>query len=193
MARLISMHHSAFRMLAAVALIALQSGCATSALWKDAPLDAWNEPYDDPGLKVFASEQPKDFLVVYREYEGRHDSSRVRAYWVLANQERIAEKRKPSFTRVGHQQLLAAIPVFTSVPTNSLPGLYAVTTTNRSAFAIYSQNGQVVCQTLPAYKDSVGTSARVALTPLAVACDLTVVGGFIFLEVWSEGGLSSVH
>jgi hypothetical protein len=46
---------------------------------------------------------------------------------------------------------------------------------------------------LPVYQDLSGRLKQVAITPIAVAADLTIVGGFLFVWVWSSGGLNSVH
>jgi hypothetical protein len=45
---------------------------------------------------------------------------------------------------------------------------------------------------MPVYNDGWGRTDRIALTPVAVVADLTIVGGFLFLEFWSVGGLNDV-
>jgi hypothetical protein len=157
-------------------------GCATHALWKESSLDAWNEPADEPKLQLFDAPQHKDVLVEYQEYSERHDSVHTRSYWLLKNQKRIEQRREPEFVGFPHPHHLTPIPVFTE--TNApAPGFltanYAVVSTNLHSFVLYSSNQNGGPHHLPVYNDGVGQSMRIALTPVTVVCDITIIGGFI--------------
>ena len=173
------------------------SGCATHALWKESNLDAWNEPADDPHLRLFDTPRHKDVLVVYDEYSERHDSVHQRGYWLMQNQKRIEQRRRPEFVEVLFPQNLTPIPVFvaTNAPEtgSSPPGPYAVVSTNLHSFILYSASNNGGPYRLPVYNDGSGQAARIALTPLAVLADLTIIGGFIAAEIWAGGGFNSVH
>ena len=71
----------------------LAGGCMTQKLWTESKLDEWNEPAAPSNLRVFDAEARKDFLVVYDERSGRHETVRTRAYFLNQNLGRIGEKR----------------------------------------------------------------------------------------------------
>jgi hypothetical protein len=178
----------------ALLLPLLTSGCATNALWNKTRLDAWNEPADDPRLQLFDASRQKDFLVVYDEYSERHDSTRTRAYFLNQSEKRVVQGRKPHFVSAQLSRELPPIPVLQTLPlanTSFPPTVYAVISTNKQSFTIYS-NEQRTNHDLPVYNDGWGRTDRIALTPVAVVADLTIVGGFLFLECWAEGGLNGV-
>jgi hypothetical protein len=165
-------------------------GCATHALWKESSLDAWNEPADEPKLQLYDTPQHKDVLVEYQEYSERHDSFHTRSYWLLKNQKRIEQRREPEFVGFPHPHHLTPIPVFaeTNAPATGSNAFasYAVVGTNQNSFLLYSsaQNGGPY--RLPVYNDGVGQAERIALTPLCVVADITIVGGFIACAVLAE-------
>jgi hypothetical protein len=106
----------------------------------------------------------------------------------------VEQGRKPCFVSTQLSRDLPPVPVMPALPladTNFLPALYAVISTNKQSFTIYSGNGRT-SHDLPVYNDGWGRADRIALTPVAVVADLTIVGGFLFLECWSEGGLDDV-
>jgi hypothetical protein len=178
----------------ALLLPLLASGCATHALWNKTQLDAWNEPADNPRLQLFDASRQKDFLVVYDEYSERHDSTRTRAYLLNQSEKRVEQGRKPHFVSAQRSRELPPIPVLQTLPlanTSFLPTVYAVISTNKQSFTIYS-SGQRTNHDMPVYNDGWGRTDRIALTPVAVVADLTIVGGFLFLEFWAEGGLNGV-
>jgi hypothetical protein len=172
----------------------LTGGCATNALWNKTQLDAWNEPDDNSRLQLFDASRQKDFLVVYDEYSERHDSTRTRAYFLNQNDKRVEQGRKPHFVSAQLSRELPLVPVLQTLPlanTNFLPTVYAVISTNKQSFTIYSSE-QRTNHDMPVYNDGWGRTDRIALTPVAVVADLTIVGGFLFLEFWSVGGLNDV-
>ena len=173
----------------ALLLPLLTGGCATHALWTEAQLDDWNEPVTDSKLQLFDASRQKDFLVVYDEYSERHDSTRTRAYFLNQNEKRVEQGRKPHFVGAQISGELAPVPVLQTLPlasTNSPPPIYAVVSTNRQSFTIY-RDEQRTNHDLPVYNDGRGRTDRIALTPVAVVADLTIVGGCLGY-VWLQGG-----
>ncbi len=177
----------------------LTGGCATNALWNKnkGQLDDWNEPAADPKLQLFDASRQKDFLVVYDEYSERHDSTRTRAYFLNENETRVEQGRKPHFVGAQISGELAPVPVLQTLPlanTNSPPPIYAVISTNQQSFTIY-RDEQRTNHDLPVYNDGWGRTDRIALTPVAVVADLTIVGGCLGYIWLQDGGpgLQSNH
>jgi hypothetical protein len=173
----------------ALLLPLLTGGCATHALWTEAQLDDWNEPAADPKLQLFDASQQKDFLVVYDEYSERHDSTRTRAYFLNQNEKRVEQGQKPWFVGAQLSRELPPVPVLSALPlanTNSPPPIFAIVSTNRQSFTIY-RDEQRANHDLPVYNDGWGRTDRIALTPVAMAADLTIVGGCLGY-VWLQGG-----
>jgi hypothetical protein len=178
----------------ALLLPLLTGGCATNVLWNNAQLDNCNEPAADSRLQLFDASPQRDFLVVYDEYSERHDSTRTRAYFLNQNEKRVEQGRKPHFVGVQLSRELPPVLVLRTLPlanTNFPPALYAVISTNQQSFTIY-RDEQRTNHDLPVYNDGWGRIDRIAFTPVAVVADLTIVGGFLFLECWSEGGLTGM-
>src|SRR4051812_4609807 len=92
-----------------VALLVGSSGCATHALWTEVDLDTWNEPAQNPNLRLFRNETKKDFLVVYEENRERDDIVRTKAYLLDANRERIKKQQRPQFVSAGSRKNLPAV------------------------------------------------------------------------------------
>ena len=166
------------------------SGCATSALWGEGTFARYHEPASPPNLKLFHSARCDDVLVHYDEtYEGS-GVVKPRAYWLRCNHEPAPNPHKPRFVSVKATRGLAPIPIV-SADSAAPPGqtsTYAVVSTNAPDFVLYSGEANLGCYVLPVYRDRAGRVAQVLLTPLAVVADLTIVGGFLFLEAWASGG-----
>ena len=177
----------------------LAGGCVTNALWNKTQLDAWNEPANDANVHLFEAFQQKDFLVVYDEHSERHDSIHTRAYFLNQNQKRVAQGQKPHFVSARLSHKLPPVPIFQTLPesdTNFSQIIYAVISTNKQSFTIYSGKEKTDCS-LAVYNDGRGQTDRIALTPVAVTADLTLVGGFLgcwFIYGLAESGYSTtVH
>jgi hypothetical protein len=177
----------------------LTSGCATNALWNKTQLDAWNEPASNANVHLFDASQRKDFLVVYDEYSERHDSIHTRAYFLNQNQGRVAQGQKPHFVSARASRKLSPVPIFQTLPesnTNFSQTICAVISTNGQFFTIYSGK-EKTDYNLPVYNDGQGQIDRIALTPIAVVADATIVGGVLAVLCWYELGTSdysvSVH
>ena len=174
----------------ALLLPLLTGGCATHALWTEAQLDDWNEPATDSKLQLFDASRQKDFLVVYDEYSERHDSTRTRAYFLNQNEKRVEQGRKPRFVSSQLSRELPPVPVLQTLPlanTNFSPAIYAVVSTNKQSFTIYSGQKKTDYN-LAVYNDGRGQIDRIALTPVAATADLTIVGGL--LGCWFIYGLA---
>jgi hypothetical protein len=183
----------------ALLLPLLTSGCVTNALWNKTQLDDWNEPANDANVHLFEAFQQKDFLVVYDEYSERHDSIHTRAYFLNQNQKGVAQGQKPHFVNARLSHKLPPVPIFQTLPesdTNFSQIIYAVISTNRQSFTIYSGK-EKTDYSLAVYNDGRGQIDRIALTPVAVTADLTIVGGFLgcwFIYGLAESGYSiTVH
>lgn len=177
----------------------LTGGCVTNALWNKTDLDDWNEPAQNADVRLFDARHKKDFLVVYDEYSERHDSTHTRAYFLNQNQKRVAQGQKPHFvsSRLSHK--LPPVPIFQTLPesgTNFSQTIYAVISTNRQSFTIFSGK-EKTDYSLAVYNDGRAQIDRIALTPVAVTADLTIVGGVLgccFIYGLAESGYSvSVH
>ena len=177
----------------------LTGGCATNALWNKTDLDAWNEPAQNADVRLFDARHKKDFLVVYDEYSERHDSIYTRAYFLNQNQKGVAQGQKPHFINARLSHKLPPVPIFQALPesnTNFSQTIYAVISTNKQSFSIYSGK-EKTDYSLAVYNDGRGQIYRIALTPVAVTADLTIVGGFLgcwFIYALAESGYSvTVH
>ena len=86
---------------------------------------------------------------------------------------------------------LTAVPVFQPpVPSGATPppSLFAIDATNNQSFTLYCGGRALGSHDLPVYNDGTGKYKRVALTPLAVTADLTVVGGIVGVWYWAALG-----
>jgi hypothetical protein len=166
------------------------TGCVTHALWSHGTFDEWNEPAQSPNLRLYLRPDHKDFLAVYDEYSGRHDSTHTRAYWVYGNDSRTAKRHRPEFISTNTVEGLIPLPLFTDAPvsTNAPDFLYARMLSPGREFAMYSGDRQVSYHELPTYNDGAGLSARIALTPVTVTADLVIVAVVVGVAVIVEGG-----
>jgi len=172
-------------------MLMFSGGCATHALWTETSLDAFNEPADESGLRVFNAERKKDWLVVYDEYSERSDSIYTRAYFLNANQKRIEQRRCPDFVSTNSVRGLKPVPIFLAMnapSTNPSPSFYVLAQTNNLSFTLYDGTKSSGSYTLPVYNDGKARVVRTALTPASVAADVTIVGGI--LGCWFIYGLA---
>ena len=165
----------------------LTGGCMTHKLWTASPLDEWNEPASSPNLRLFRAERQDDFLVAYDEFSERRETTRPRMYFLNPNQKLLAQHDRPHFVKVNSADNLVPMPMFSFAPTNSTEKCYAVTATNSASFDIFFGHQKISSNQLPTYKDGFGQWKRVALTPVAVVADLTIVGAVAGC-LWMEAG-----
>ena len=175
--------------------VLLLSGCATSTLWQTGQFANFHEPATPPNLSLFKSSHPNDVLVEYDESRENDDFIRRRAYWLERNTGRVRDRQKPRFVSVDHGNDLIPIPLANSPPstTPAGDGLCAVASTNGQSFALYSIDQEKGPYQLPVYADASGRTKQVLLTPITVAADLTIIGGYLFVYAWQIGALGWLH
>jgi hypothetical protein len=174
----------------------LWSGCATSALWEEGRFARFHEPANPPGLRLYRAPENADVLVEYMESLDSDESRRPRSYWLDKNAARLKDRQEPVFSSRTKEGSLEPIPILDSLPSTDSRrqlGLYAVASTNGCEFTLYSGEKSLGAFVLPVYQDKSGLAKQVALTPIAVAANLTIIGGLIFVVAWSEGGLDWIH
>lgn len=177
-------------------LLTLGSGCATNALWNNGNLEAIKEPASNVNLHLFDSKRQNDLLVVYDEYSERNDGIHTRAYWLNENETLMKQRHAPHFVNTNLLRDLPSVPVFSqrlSSETNLMQMFYAVVATNQQSFTLYSGNHEIGSHDLPFYNDGKGRVEKIALTPIAVTADLTIIGGVvvIFCGYWYAASKSS--
>lgn len=157
----------------------LGGGCVTHQLWTESKLDEWNEPAPNPNLRLFANAQMDDLLVVYYEYSERHTTTRTRAYFLKPNQASLAQHTRPRFAKVGVARNLSPVRVLSAMPIIPPESLYAIAGTNSTVFTVFFDECELGSYELPVYNDGMGRVERVALTPVAVTMDATIIGGVL--------------
>ena len=169
----------AARLLAPLLVLTLQSGCVTYKLWTNGNLEAYREPAQNSNVRLFEDPQRNDFLVIYNEFSERNNAIRTRAYWLNESQRRLKRQRAPIFARASSSRNLTPVPVFCQAPPIANPDwkFYAVCETNQDMFALYSAGRKIGSYDLPVYNDGRGKYEKMALTPLFVTADLTIIGG----------------
>jgi hypothetical protein len=155
-------------------------------------LEACNEPADNLNLRLFEAKPQTNLLVIYDESSERNEAVHTRAYWLNENQTLLDQRLCPHFTRTRSGRNLPAVPVYYDpIPAGTaLPlGLCAVVTTNRQSFTLCSNNCAIGRHDLPVYNDGKGRIEKIALTPVAVTADLSIVGCFLgYLYLLYGGG-----
>ena len=140
----------------------------------------WNErdyvvPSPDPKLAL--SQTPQGILVQYDASYERNGALHRCAYYLEPNFKRVAAGQKPIFVNPAKPGPQTVIPIFPCPAADKPPPeLCAAWSSNFCTFTIY-RRGQVLgpCN-LPVFKDRRETATQVALTPLAVTGDASVVG-----------------
>jgi hypothetical protein len=155
----------------------------TGRLWQGQDYVA---PAPDPKLAL--AQTPQGVLVEYDAlYEHSGDLHR-RAYYLAPNVKRVAAGQKPIFIDPAKAGLQTVIPIFPhSITNGSPPELYAVCTSNFCTFTIHHRGQVLGPSDLPVFKDQMETATQVALTPLAVTGDVSVVAVFA-AYIWAEMG-----
>ena len=164
-------------------LLALAGGgCMTKALWQNDELEACKEPSSKANLRLFQGHLPADVLVGYDESSERNNSVHTRAYWLKENQHLVEQHVRPHFASMETSRKLAPMPLFYEPITDGtyMPiGLCAVVATNGQSFSLFLDSRTIGTHSLPVFNDGKGRKEKIALTPLAVTADATIVGGFI--------------
>ena len=166
-----------------IALSILASGC-TTALWNKSTFAHYYRPADTPNLRLFYSNERRDVLVRYDERQDSDDRIQPRCYWLERSSSTVNGRQKPKFVPLKTcAAVLVPIPVHetsTNEPSASLHGLYAVAQPNQDSFTLYAGRDELEQYHLPVYSgDRSQKIKQVALTPVAVAVDATIVGAVI--------------
>jgi hypothetical protein len=156
----------------------MTSGCMTHRLWNDANLNQWNEPAPHSNLRLYHDVRRDDLLAVYDEFSERRATNRTRAFFLRQNEKRLAQKTRPHFLDDNSARGLAPVPVLLYAPTNSFESLFAVVNA-KGKFTVYSGGHACGSYQLPAYDDGTGRWKRIALTPVSLTLDLTIIGGWL--------------
>ncbi len=154
----------------------------TARLWNGTGY-TFCEPAPNPELAVYRCPAQRDFLVEYNAISERDDQVRRRAYLLEAGQARIDNGQAPPWVRPGQSQ--DGPPLVTFATTNN----YVRLNPDRRSFTLFLTNGTAQAYNLPFYRDDHADITRVALTPLAVAGDVVIVGacgGILALYVLCE-------
>ncbi len=141
-----------------------------------------------PVPKLSLSQTPKGILVQYdAEYE-RNGNIERRAYLLEPNLTRQTHGTPPIFINPSKAGPQTAIPILAHLPIDKPPpDIYAVCSTNLTTFTIYRHGAVLGPCDLPVCKDHQLTAARLALTPLAVVADASIVGGVIYCAAQGDG------
>jgi hypothetical protein len=156
--------------------------------------DLWHErdyvvPSPDPKLAL--SQTPQGILVQYDAVWERNGEVHRRAYLLKPNSKRVASGHKPVFIDPAKAGPQAAIQLFPPAAGEASPfEVYAVCSSNFCTFTLH-RGGQILgpCD-LPVYKDRNETAKQVALTPLAVTGDASMVAavaGYFWAVFHADG------
>jgi len=153
----------------------------TKALWAERD---YVVPSPIPHLVL--SQTPRGILVQYDAECERTGDIHHRAYYLQSNLSRIAKGQKPLFVDPAKEGPERVIPILNS----SEPGphraeFFAVCLTNGSTFTLYRGAKILGPCDLPVYKDGGETAKQVALTPLAVVGDASIVGA-LTAPIWAS-------
>jgi hypothetical protein len=173
-------------------LLGFAGGCATQQSATNTGSVGWNTPAEKSNLRLFDERSRGDFLVVYDEYSGLHDSVHTRAYFLNQNERRILHDRAPHFVSTNLAAGFPTVPVLNQPPfsrTNQIQKLFAIMAVNEPSFTIYQGDRNLGSHQLPVYQDRKGvyeedaTAAVKATTDTAVdtAVYVGTTGGYMAL------------
>jgi len=126
--------------------------------------------------------------VQYNESREEDESIRRRTYWLEPGCEPAKNPHKPRFVSLKTARGLSPIPVVDS-PAAAAPtaSFYAVIANNGVDFSLRFGEATVGSYELPVYEDASGKTKQALLTPLALAADVTIIGGVIAVYCWPAG------
>ena len=166
----------------------------THKLWSDASLTDHYEPAGTRGLKTFQRPPSPRLLVSYDERREKDSSVRRRAFFLPDSAMTLAAQGKPSFTNPTPGAGWVEVPVIVEgEPAPDAP-LFIKLATNKKSFTVFRDGVTDGPHQLPTYVDQSSTVFRVAMTPMAVVADATVVAVFcgvvaLFVYVGAPVGL----
>jgi len=163
-------------------LLPLLSGCEavqdhtlTGALWGGGTSDYYKSA-TNAELKLFQRGTDKEVLVEYKEERENTGATRMRAYFLLANDERIRLRKKPHYLPISLSAGMEPIPVQTNNGTKLRVQVWAQLLDNARGFTLVRDGSIQGEYTLPVYKDTAEELKRVLLTPGTVTVDAVVWG-----------------
>ena len=165
----------------------------THKLWTDVGLTEHNEPAGTPTVRTFRHPTRARMLVTYDEHRERDNSVRRRAFFLPESAKALAQHGKPSFTSPAPAAGWVEIPVLTAGQPAPATSLYLKLAVDNKSFTIVRDGVADGPHQLPTYADQGSTAFRVALTPVAVVADATVVAvwcGVVGLYVYAGGPLN---
>lgn len=150
----------------------------------------WNQSdyiVPSPEARLTLAQTPDGILVQYNSVTERNGEIHRHAYFLEANNQRIAAGKQPVFIDPATIQPQTTIPVFWRMPENQrLPNLCALGQTNLDEFVMYRDGKRGESYDLPVYNDKRKVAEKAALTPLAITGDATVVAAVV-AYLWARG------
>ena len=161
------------------------SGCATGYLWSESDMAGYNEPVPANRLALCDAPEQNDVLAQYDECPSGRGAPRRRAYFVFENAQRTVSAKQPRFVSLTNSSGLVPIPLYRTAgaSTNMAHafGLQAIQTENPNRFTLVKATGESLGTfDLPTYHAPFWTAKCLALTPLTVAVDATIIGSIAF-------------
>jgi len=165
----------------AVCLVLALTGCQcvkehsfTGALWNTGEFQHFREVDSQAPVSVFYVPSRDDYLFCYTDRRDGDDKPRRRALLLEQNSEALQSRRRPQFFSTDRVTL---IPVAVNTDTNVLPRADV----NSRQITVHAIAGDRGPYPAPTYEESMSTPIKVALTPLAVTGDATVISAFVAL------------
>lgn len=162
----------------------------THKVWSDASLTDHYEPAGTATVKTFRRPPSSRLLVTYDERRERDNSVRRRAFFLPDNAKALAAQRKPSFASPAPEAGWVELPVIVADQPAPAAPLYLRLAADSRSFTIVRDGVADGPHQLPTYVDQSSTAFRVAMTPVAVVADVTVVGvfcGIVALYAYAGG------
>lgn len=150
----------------------------THKLWSDPSLTDYYEPAGTRNLKAFRLPPAARLQVSYDERREKDSSVRRRAFFLPDSAPALASKAKPSFTNPAPATGWIEVPVIVAGEPVPEASLYLKLAADRKSFTVVHAGVADGPHRLPTYVDQSSTAFRVALTPVTVVADGTVVAVF---------------
>ncbi len=161
-------------------LATLLSGC-TYRLWETDGFTSYRYPSPDPKLVVFHDRERNDYVTCYDELSDKKGTIERRAFLVRANGDVTERGRKPAYVQTIPTNLV-------TLPKNPRQPVPPFVTETNAVFTIHETDQVIGPMPLPTYQENSGVPTKIALTPLAIVVDATVVGivaGLMFPGAWT--------
>jgi hypothetical protein len=174
--------------LAVAVYVILCTGCATKTLWEEGRFVRFREPASPSNLQLFQAANTNKLLIAYDEETDEGTHQKRRAFWADLTEEPPRNPFRPDFTTAANSRQLRSLPLVQEPAPHDLS---AITTNNARAFILFKDGQQIWTQPLPVYEDRSGRTKQIALTPVTIVADITIIGGII-LFYWLQGASGSL-